>query len=494
MDDGEDWVTGEAWSYSSPSSVRDVTVSTRSPTKLPEANEEESRDERPTTITMAKKVRRWEVFPGKNKFHCNGRIMMARQTGIFYLTCTLIIVTSGLFFGFDCVYLAQHVTPAIPAIGGALFIFVMATLFRTSFSDPGVIPRASPDEAADLERQMEVPNAGSPGTYRPPPRTKEVVIKGQVVKLKYCFTCKLFRPPRASHCSLCDNCVERFDHHCPWVGNCVGKRNYRYFYLFILSLSVHCIYIFACVLTNLILRAQQDNFLTAMKDSPASVIEAIICFFSVWSIVGLAGFHSYLVASELTTNEDIKGSFTSKRGQESFNPYSKGSIFKNCLQVLCGPTPPSLLDRRGFVVPDSSQSHVSGPETHKERESNSVNVRHEYYGSTTVTNQKTGNAGTNTAADLPPPAVVTTTEEMVSGGEAVKKREMISYQTSDGSINSKLPPVSGRNNNHAGIHAANPGSVYPQPYRHSDYLSGTSVLPSIKGNKSTMSRGCSTDF
>ncbi|KAM6367316.1 palmitoyltransferase ZDHHC14 isoform 5-T6 [Alca torda] len=252
--------------------------------------------------------RKWEVFPGRNKFFCNGRIMMARQTGVFYLTLVLILVTSGLFFAFDCPYLSEKITPAIPAIGGILFFFVMGTLLRTSFSDPGVLPRATPDEAADLERQIgnteDIANGSSSGGYRPPPRTKEVIINGQTVKLKYCFTCKIFRPPRASHCSLCDNCVERFDHHCPWVGNCVGKRNYRFFYMFILSLSFLTVFIFAFVITHVILRSQQTGFLNALKDSPASVLEAVVCFFSVWSIVGLSGFHTYLISSNQTTNED----------------------------------------------------------------------------------------------------------------------------------------------------------------------------------------------
>ena len=129
------------------------------------------------------KQRKWEVFPGRNTFYCGGRIIMAQRAGLFYLTLGLVVVTSSVFFVCDCPYLGQNVSPAIPVVSAVLFLFVVSNLFKTSFSDPGIIPRATRAEAMDNEKQESV-DYGTGAAYRPPPRTKEILVKNQTIKLK----------------------------------------------------------------------------------------------------------------------------------------------------------------------------------------------------------------------------------------------------------------------------------------------------------------------
>src|ERR1700709_1960129 len=79
------------------------------------------------------------------------------------------------------------------------------------------------------------------------------------VPTKYCKTCNIWRPPRAHHCRICDNCIETQDHHCVWVNNCIGRRNYRYFFTFVVSLMFAAAFLLAAPLAQILVHMKREG-------------------------------------------------------------------------------------------------------------------------------------------------------------------------------------------------------------------------------------------
>lgn len=57
---------------------------------------------------------------------------------------------------------------------------------------------------------------------------------------RLCHTCRCLRPLRAKHCRICNRCISYFDHHCPFIYNCVGLKNRTWFFLFVMSVAINC--------------------------------------------------------------------------------------------------------------------------------------------------------------------------------------------------------------------------------------------------------------
>ena len=56
--------------------------------------------------------------------------------------------------------------------------------------------------------------------------------------IRYCKPCKIIKQPGTKHCYYCDVCILKIDHHCPWVGKCIGRDNICLFYVFLMSVGV----------------------------------------------------------------------------------------------------------------------------------------------------------------------------------------------------------------------------------------------------------------
>jgi len=152
-----------------------------------------------------------------------------------------------------------------------------------------------------------------------------------------CHSCKIQKWKRSKHCRTCRKCCREFDHHCPFVNNCVGALNYKYFIVYIVSMSIaQTIY---AVLTIMYMSKVGWDTLLGI-----SVIIVCVMMLMAWSMVS---YHSDLLATNLTTNEHINSNryenFKDPVTGKFRNPYDKKNVLKNC-EARCFPVAAEEMD------------------------------------------------------------------------------------------------------------------------------------------------------
>lgn len=232
---------------------------------------------------------------GKNRFWCKSLCVSGYKfyhmiyayllVTIPYITMTVVLIKTKNIMSitfpitFTSILYAMEICSAI--LGGC--------------TDPGILPRQGEDFYYNTNR----------------PILKQV-INGHVVNLTFCYSCSLFRPPRTSHCSNCDNCVERFDHHCIWLGTCIGKRNYKYFYSLVFSLNIfltfQIIYSMYYIIFQIKKFKNKEDYslLLLIGLSGVAFVDLLFLFFLIGKLFYL---HTYLVFKSITFYEHVKKKF-----------------------------------------------------------------------------------------------------------------------------------------------------------------------------------------
>ncbi|OAD73385.1 hypothetical protein PHYBLDRAFT_65994 [Phycomyces blakesleeanus NRRL 1555(-)] len=292
-------------------------------------------------------VKNYQVFPGNIKFFCGGRFITSKAYWAFGVSIGVLLIPAIL-----CPWYWTHLSPAIPIIFAYTFILTFSSMMRTAWVDPGIIPRnlnKMPPIASSINENSGI--LPDPLQFMTPP-IKNVMIKGKQVELNYCETCLIYRPPRSSHCRDCDNCVELYDHHCIWLNNCIGKRNYRTFFVFIVTGTFLSVFVFAFSLAHLMLLyfndPEQREFKTIANNAPVSLLLTVFSFLFIFPIGYLTAFHCYIVCAGVTTHEKLK---IDGRPFPNDKPmFDFGSSFCNFIHSVCQPRSKSYIARRKFVT------------------------------------------------------------------------------------------------------------------------------------------------
>eukprot|EP00929_Paragymnodinium_shiwhaense_P046858 TRINITY_DN23831_c0_g1_i1.p1 TRINITY_DN23831_c0_g1~~TRINITY_DN23831_c0_g1_i1.p1 ORF type:complete len:459 (+),score=71.88 TRINITY_DN23831_c0_g1_i1:198-1574(+) len=181
------------------------------------------------------------------------------------------------------------------AVGSCVVLCILFEYARTAFTDPGA-PEATASPGTDSSRQKSLEEDGL---------DLEGGLKAE--EIRKCGQCGgAPKPARSHHCKVCRRCVLRMDHHCPFVNNCIGLRNHRYFIYFLMWLVVGCLaqVAISCPLAFLVVTGKsvdntprQFHIMTLF-----GVVSVAVCMLGPF-----LGMHIYLVAKDRTTLESMGG-------------------------------------------------------------------------------------------------------------------------------------------------------------------------------------------
>jgi len=156
--------------------------------------------------------------------------------------------------------------------------------------------------------------------------------------LRYCYTCKIVRPERSKHCSTCHACCQKFDHHCPWAGTCIGLRNYTYFVRFVSSLFALIAWILVWTFSRM------SGILGTGEDSPGIVFFGAFLAACIIFVGGLGCYHFHLIWNDRTTAEMLKGEYRREGFENQERKDRKGNCKDKCAKLCLSPIPPLAIE------------------------------------------------------------------------------------------------------------------------------------------------------
>ncbi|KAG5680077.1 hypothetical protein PVAND_009604 [Polypedilum vanderplanki] len=183
--------------------------------------------------------------------------------------------------------------------------FLLWSYYKTIFTKIALVPTQFKISRSEMEQLVKAKNPEEQTRYLKH-LSKDLPILNCTINncVRFCERCQHIKPDRSHHCSVCNACNLKFDHHCPWVNNCINFSNYKFFILFLGYGLTYCIYVCLTMLKYFILFWKGELGQSTGKFHLLFLFVVAIMF--AFSLVSLFGYHIYLVLKNRTTLEAFR--------------------------------------------------------------------------------------------------------------------------------------------------------------------------------------------